>query len=446
MTNGIANPNKVLFIDGAQIGSMRGVERQVHAGEKFEANPVLGGDSELERQTILGTVLKENGLYRMWYQCDRFKWHNYAESDDGVEWRKPVFRRYRDANGSLDNNLYLDPEIRNHDYSSVMPTPHQGGGREYTMIAYRAGNHHICHSEDGLNWTPWSSEPVIPGFGDLGWYIYDVADALFRVMIKRHLLVRGRRCRVQHWAVSEDGYDWSMPQPAIVPDLKDEEWTGGDPDMNTQIYGIPIARYGPLLVGFMDVFRCTDPRGINMAGVIDTQLVSSRDGRHWERVGDRRPVLEMGPKGAWDGGFVRSATALVESGDELRLYYTGMDHPHEGQKKRDWKRAIGFVSWRMDGFVGLRADGEGEVVTVVLDNCGDLHLNADASGGRVSAEILGEDGTVVTGFEAESCTPLEGRDAIDHPLRWKGAGSRVPEGVSVRLKLRDAEVFSLWWE
>ncbi len=444
-----ADVQKVLFIDDAQISSMRGVEHQVHPGQKYEGNPLLGGDSELERQTIVGTVLREDGLYRMWYQPGRYKWHSYAESDDGIQWRKPVLGRYKDASGSLENNIFLDPDIRNHDYSSVMPTPHLGEGKSYTMIAYRGAGHYICHSTDGIQWTPWSDEPVIPGYGDLGWYIYDKPANLFRVMIKRHLEVRGLRCRVQHWAVSRDGYNWSLPQPAIAPDEKDDEWTEGDPDKNTQIYGIPIVRYGPIILGFMDVFRCTDPRGISMAGVIDTQLISSRDGRHWERAGDRTPVLEKGPKGDWDGGFVRAATSLVQHGQELRLYYTGMDRPHEGQNKSDWKRAIGMVRWRLDGFVGLRAKGDGEVVTVPSQASGELHMNADASEGAITAELLREDGSAVPGFEGRSCVPFERQDSMDHKLEWRDGGSRLSEGhqaLSVRLRLRDAEVFSLWWE
>ena len=444
-----ASLDKVLFIDDAQVTSMHGVERRVHPGEKYEGNPVLGGDSGLEKQAIVGTVLRENGLYRMWYQLGRYKWHNYAESDDGINWRKPVMGKYRDLKGSYENNLFLDPEVMNHDFSSVMKTPHMGNGRGYTLIAWRRSGHHICFSEDGLRWTDWSSKPVIPVYGDIGWYTYNDRDRLFRGMVKRILEVRGMQCRIQNWTESTDGYEWSLPRPAIVPDEKDDQWTEGDPNRNTQIYSIPIVRYGPLLLGFMDVFRCTDARDLSKAGVIDTQLVSSRDGRNWERVGDRRPIVGIGQRGSWDGGLVGAAKSLVEDGQELRLYYTGTDHPHGVQKIGDWKKAIGMVRWRKDRLVGLLSGGEGEVVTVPMPAGRELHINANASSGRITAELLHEDGSTVGGFESGNCVPLAGQDSLDHQFEWQDTALRsVEKGQekAIRLRLGDAEVFSLWWE
>ena len=60
--------DRVLFIDDAQIQSMHGVQRRIHPGARFEGNPLLRGDRAWESgQLMLGTVLKEDGLYRMWY-------------------------------------------------------------------------------------------------------------------------------------------------------------------------------------------------------------------------------------------------------------------------------------------------------------------------------------------------------------------------------------------
>ena len=70
--------------------------------------------------------------------------------------------------------------------------------------------------------------------------------------------------------------------------------------------------------------RATDDTGVfmgaNTQGIIDVQLISSRDGGNWTRVGDRKPIVQIGRRGSWDGGFIRSAKSFVEDGDELRLY------------------------------------------------------------------------------------------------------------------------------
>ncbi len=154
--------------------------------------------------------------------------------------------------------------------------------------------------------------------------------------------------------------------------------------------------------------------------------------------------MEVGPRGAWDGGFIRSAKALVADGQKLRLYYTGMDHPHGGQKKGDWRRGIGMVSWRLDGIVGMAGAAEGELVTAAMPIGGQLHVNADATGGRITAELLDPSGALVPGFESSRCQPLEG-DSLDHVFRWE-TGHEAPDmQASIRLRLHHAEVFSLWF-
>ena len=451
--------DRVLFIDDAQVETMAGVQRLIHPGEKFGGNPVLRCDREWESgQAMLGTVLKEGGVHRMWYgsgvggsgDSKSRQWAMYAESDDGTEWRLPSLGQFADPTGSTDNNVCLDPDSRPHQNASVMHTPQMGPGRRYTLLSLTGHSHYVRFSDDGLVWTDWSPEPVIPRFADVGFYMYDERDQLFRGMVKRYLQVRGRRRRIQHWTVSEDAHDWTLPLPAVIPDEIDDEWTGGDPDKASQIYGIPIFRYGPLLLGFMDILRSTDAMGtfgLNTQGIMDVQLISSRDGRIWERVGDRRRILEMGRRGEWDGGFIRTAKTFVEDGDELRLYYFAMDHPHGAQKKGDWKRAIGLARWPRDRLVGLRAgEAGGEVVTTPVPAGRELHLNADASRGQIAAELLDEAGKVVPGFETNSCQPLDG-DSLDHAMRWTGPAAADGHGanVSVRLALRDAELFSLWF-
>ena len=60
----------------------------------------------------------------------------------------------------------------------------------------------------------------------------------------------------------------------------------------------------------------------------------------------------------------------------------------------------------------------------------------------------GDVGCLILLDTVRNCAPLEGRDARDHKLQWRDADARVSgdRQASVRLRLRDAEVFSLWWE
>lgn len=458
MISSETNSDRLLFIDDAQVQSNRGVERRIHPGRKFEGNPVLVANREMEvGQAILGTVLKEDGIYRMWYgsalrshgDYKSERWHMYAESNDGLEWRFPSLGLVTDPTGTTSNNIFLKPDNTRLEYSNVMYTPHLESARQYTLLAYRSGNHYIRFSKDGLEWKDWSCEPVIHHFGDVAFYMYDSHDKLFRGMIKRFLEVRGRRRRIQNWTVSKDGYEWTLPQPAILPDEKDDEWTDGDLNRATEIYGIPIFRYGPVLLGFADLLRATNAMGtpgVNTQGIIDTQLISSRDGKNWERIGDRSPILQIGKRGDFDGGHIRAAKSFVEDGDELRMYYVGVDHPHGAQKKGDWQRAIGMASWPRDRLVGFRSNGDGEVQTTSMHAGLRLHVNADASRGQITAEILDNKGAVIQGYESTNCNPLN-TDSLDHVFTWTNGTmlSNSHTKCSVRLKLRNAEAFSVWF-
>ena len=78
------------------------------------------------------------------------------------------------------------------------------------------------------------------------------------------------------------------------------------------------------------------------------------------------------------------------------------------------------MTWRLDGFASLDADQAGGVVETIALQVprGDLYLNADATSGSVSVEVLSSDGQIQPGFSVDDCVPLTG-DHIRHRLRWK---------------------------
>ncbi len=463
---------RVLFVDDGDIASMRGVERVIHPARKHQENPVLVADKPWESNIGLnGTVLAERGSYRMWYQAggNNTYLNLYAESKDGISWTKPVLGQYEDFTGSLDNNIYLNRlalrsdnrmplSVKTDHNQNVLLTPHMGKGRRYTMLSYDYGRsgysaydgYFLAFSDDGLHWTDGPEDPVIPGHADVGWFTFDQRDELFRGIVKTFLNIRGYHRRSVLWTESEDAFDWLMPRPAVIPDLEDEEWTQGHEGYFTQFYGMPIVRYESMLLGFLQIFKCTDAESSD--GPMEVQLTSSRDGRSWQRVGDRRPILERGPEGAWDWGMVSSKNSLVSDGDEVRTYYSGTNRLHGGRRRalgdERIDRGVGLATWPRDRFVGLRSStGGGELVVAQQRPLGELHVNANAAGGSLVAEVV-EGGGPATGFEASNCIPMSS-DSLDHVVRWRGDASLSSlEGraADVRIKLENAEVFSLWWQ
>ena len=447
---------RTLFIDDGDVASKSGVDRVIHPAEKYEGNPIVVSDQPWEGDQVhVGTVRKEGAHYRMWYESGRkeprTRVHMYVGSEDGVHWSKPALHQVRDFEGGLDNNICISLDRADHNHS-VLYTPHMGEGRTYSLLSYgperpehkASDGYYLMFSPDGLHWTDAQPQPVIPGHQDVGWFMYDQVDGEWRGIVKTFLITMNKKRRSVMCTTSPDGFDWSLPHPAVIPDPEDDEWADGNPDHYTQCYGMPITRYESMVLGFLEVFKCTD--GVaSWDGTTDIQLVSSRNGRDWERVGDRRPIIERGPEGAFDWGVVQMGNSLVPDGDLVRVYYDGSN----GRHGQGGDRAIGLASWPRDRFVGLSAGtGGGEVRLTQRQASGALHVNANAEGGTLVAELADERGRPIPGFEASNCLPIT-RDSLDHELRWTDgvtAASLDGQPVQVGLHFTRAEVFSVSWD
>ena len=103
-----------------------------------------------------------------------------------------------------------------------------------------------------------------------------------------------------------------------------------------------------------------------------------------------------------------------------------------------------LAAWRLDGFVSLEAAAAEGVVetTPITDRTGALEVNARvAAGGRLVAEVLAGDGSVVPGFSAADCMPVTG-DQVRAPVRWQGR-DRLPAGpFRLRFRYAQADLFS----
>jgi hypothetical protein len=80
----VLDARKQLFLDDYLVDSVANVRRVIHPAKKHSANPVL------QPGFIYGSVIRDGGKYRMWYQAATgFARVAYAESADGITWEKP---------------------------------------------------------------------------------------------------------------------------------------------------------------------------------------------------------------------------------------------------------------------------------------------------------------------------------------------------------------------
>ena len=397
-----------------------------------------------------------------------------------------------DVDGSTANNMILPGRNLSvvKDHRDTDPSRRYKGmywhSHRNKDLPWGGKGHFVPFSADGIHWEPYAVNPAIAfdlaltdGQYVLGW---DDRHARYVAYMRPSVECFDPQCRTSAWVSSDDFLHWNPPVLAVWPD----EEAGAE----TEYYRMAVARYQGIYLGFVWVYH-NDAEFVDQSR--DTMLVFSRDGVSWSRPVGTEAFLKTGEKGEWDSGFAVAHT-LLPVGDELWLYYSAGNIPHnipnaDGTRGsvRDWPGqvvdgelriyAVGLSKLRPDGFVaiepltdaGTHADAgtyadAGTVTTVQLTFLGSrLHVNADASQGRVEVELLDKSGNVLPGYERADCQPLSA-DSTDHVVEWDGrnlvhptatsadAGStdwskfayQLRQPVRLRFHLNRAKLFSFW--
>jgi hypothetical protein len=213
----------------------------------------------------------------------------------------------------------------------------------------------------------------------------------------------------------------------------------------SEYYNLSAFPYAGQWLGFVTHFRRIEPPSVlfgndevngrkrSATGIIDVQLVSSRDGRHWHRCSDRSPVIPRGPH-AYDAGSIFGlCNAPVIVGDEMWMYYTASTTPHGGLAPEK-EQSIARAAWRIDGLASLRAKNKTGIIETheFVPEGSKLMVNADVKSGSLGVEVVDDDGKVIKGFDKESSL-IEGHDSVRLAVRWKTTGA-LPAGMPIRLR------------
>ena len=214
----------------------------------------------------------------------------------------------------------------------------------------------------------------------------------------------------------------------------------------TEFYSMFPLRYGPGMIGFLEVYHRAVER-------LDTQLCWSRDGRHWQRVGHRDPVLPRGGEGSWDSHWVVPTNNAPEAvGDRLRFWYSG-GGTHHGAKGGH-RRAMGLASIRRDGFVSIEGRMDpGFLLTAALDATVPRRLAVNLNAGTGDARRRGHpprrrsDDRRIRRRRRRRTALGAGRDRPD-PEAGAGGGVVPPQPsgrVHLKFTLRNASLYSYRW-
>jgi hypothetical protein len=461
-----------LFTDDWLLADTRGVALRLHAPLGREI--ALRFDSAWDGPfSSVGTVVQEGARYRMWYRgqatLDAPPVTCYAQSDDGVTWRKPDLGliTYADAKRPklapsahnnivssgvhsynftpfLDQNPACPPEERFKAVANVVPW--MVGARWLSEAARRAlpGDNatSLFASPDGIRWKMICAK-AMRGFDSQTPAFWDTVHGTYRMYVSHGNLGTLSAKQFTRWSgLAQVVYDDTLPERRYYA-----------------FAAMPYPRASHLLIGlasrvgegqpFLDRTSPFAAMGGKIAtvGAHDAVLMTSRDGLHFHRW--MEAFLRPGPDiHNWTGHSQFALAGVADTGPrlpdgtptELSLYLV----QHYSLPSAHVVR----VACRTDGFTSVHAPyAGGEFVTRPFTFAGaELAINFSTSAaGSIRIELQDESREPLPGRTLADCPPIYG-DEISRSVRWeKGADLSALAGRPVRLHvvMKDADLYSI---
>jgi hypothetical protein len=436
------------------------------------------------------SIFKDGDIYRMYYKAWQLivtpgKLNNsshplyccYAESNDGIHWRKPDLGLY-EFNGSTANNIVINScKYGQADADAGHPAvfkddnPDAREDERYKAIIRSNGQRGLLafKSLDGIHWSPMSDRPVITdgAFDSQNLAFWDGERREYRAYWryftegistgKSSDLYKG--IRAIRTATSKDFINWENQADLKYTDSPVEHL------YTNQVK--PYFRAPHIFIGFPSRYiergwsgpmrQLPDPEHREWraaaslrygTALTEALLMVSRDGVTFKRWNEAflRPGIER--KGTWNYGnqymawsMVTTKSAIEGAPDELSFYAVEDYWTGKGSALRRY-------TLRIDGFVSVSAPMQGgELVTRSLTFAGNnlvINFSTSAAGG-IQVEIDDEHGKALPGFSLDECPVIFG-DSSERVVSWKtGSDLSALKGRPVKLLflLKDADLYSL---
>lgn len=446
-----------------------------------QAEPVLEGacDADATGTSIYGSVIRDGGVFRMWYQAWPRDWNaddvitvGCVESDDGLNWRRPSYGLF-ECMGSKANHLtdlpfhspsvVIDPDAGSHARYRAFgySAPHKFGGRFPQTV--NAPGYFTAHSADGLRWTLDSLNPIWPG-GDVITSAWDPVSRCVHLAMKTGRFLGGMNRRAFSMATWSKGQA-GEPVPALFPDDYDDLAARARGFNSADYSGVGLLPTEGPTIGFLWNFRHQLPLGYHAtvghygnAGCVDVSIVYQLErGGCWRHVSGRPDWLSSVDAPQWARGAIYTAAFPLEVGDETWLYFCGTTDRHgwcgDGVDYAAWSQdvharcgfaKIGLARWVRNRIIGLQADMVERVAfTAGKGGEGRLVLNAVThADGRLRARLIGpDDGKPVPGYGYDDCEPLAG-DIRGAPVRWRGKDALPPVSAVAEVEITRGTLYA----
>jgi len=413
-----------------------------------------------------GTVLFDEGRFRMWYYGKYFLESGepsqgpvcYAESDDGIHWVRPNLGQV-EIKGSRENNALNLPGEMTQAAMVIKEDQDNDPQRRYKMV-YNVTNNsgnwvfRTATSPDGIHWTA-SPDFATEQFLEISSFYRH--NGLY-VVNGQGLTVGtggGNEGRQGYARISTDFDHWLEEEVAAfaLPEPADPAERGGTKPYDQVHLGVGGKSLGNVVIGLYGLWHNQpgEPeRDIPFAWFgygktsCDLGLVVSNDGLHY-----REPVKGYvfmsrfdSPTPPIDGktyptALCQSGNAIVNVGDETWIYHGRWRNGPYGSER--WEEiALATLPRDRWGALGLfpRAD-EGSVwsapVTLPAGGC-EVLLNADGAQG-MRIEISDEHFRSIPEFSGDQSGVALAADGLDVPLRWPNGNLQTLGGRTVRFRI-----------
>ena len=458
-----------LFIDDFLIAETT-LKRTYHHATKYEGNPVLKPDTEVEKQgrESPGSYValpKPDGVYydptdklfKMWYMAGWFHETGYATSCDGIHWEKPILDVLPGTNSVRPRHHESLKDIRRSGVSIYLDLNAEEPGQRYKMLQFmfyseegKKGNsciQELFTSTDGIHW----GEPIpTETLGENANLYFNPFRSVWTVNGRLSINKERARNYNEHPNLLE-----AIKMKDAIPWVWADHLDPADPYVgdHPQIYGLTVTPYESLMLGAFHMHRGPS-NGVCFEGkfpkITDVVLGYSRDGFHWHRP-DRTPFIPAtGNEGDWDRAYlhVSGGVCLIVE-DRLWFYFGGFSgETPDGRRHMYYGGSTGIAFLRRDGFASMDADENGGQLTTRDINFSGKHLfvNVDCPEGELRAEMLTRRGTLAEPFSLENCIPVS-IDSTHQAVGWKEAGDLSylsGKPVRIRFHLTNGKLYSFW--
>ncbi len=489
-----ANPINIgsrreLFVDDYLIESMDGnVNLQLHHPSPQEI--ALIHDEPWEG-TGCGyySVFNDGDPFRMYYKAMHIELEGgelnteghprftcYAESDDGIVWRKPSLG-LNSYQGSVDNNITLTSDTMGElEIDAAHPAifkdsnPNAPLNAQYKAIlrARTPNGLIVLKSADGLAWSPFLPQPILRlkgAFDSQNLAFWDSYNGYYRAYwrtspegIITDTEWKPKGMRSVRTGISTDLENWE--------DLTDLTYENSPPQ---EMYTNGVFPHHPaphILIGFplryierennapLKALPDLENREIRSAAhprygqaITEGLFMASRNGTHFKRwneafnpPGPERPETWLYGAHSLAWGMVETASSLPGASDELSLYaLEGYWHGKGSALRR--------YTLRLDGFVSVSAKWEGgSLLTKPLVFDGDsLELNfASSAAGGIRIELQDLEGNALPGFALDNC-PVYYGDSVAKTIIWTNQpdlSKYAGKPIQILFELKDADLYS----